>query len=194
MRQRDTDQHEAYKRCDARKTAVLVVENDPAIRGMLRTMLDLEGYAVEAVAGATEALHELRVMSEPRVVLVNQLLPDVDGRTVLAAAATTATLRRHRYVLMSTCATCESCVDLVHAAGLLPKPFSVEQLLDVVEVAASQLSATPRATLPPALRSSMPIPSTRITVLSTLIAVTLATGVACFATIRATRSRCRSGL
>src|SRR5689334_7006607 len=116
-----------------RKTSVLVVENDPAIRGMLRMMLDLEGYPVRVVDGGAQALLELRRTPEPRVVLVNHLMPDVDGPAVLAAASTTPTLRRHRYVLMSTCATCESRPRLALTHGLLPKPFTVEQLLDVVE-------------------------------------------------------------
>jgi CheY-like chemotaxis protein len=133
------DSRQDSRQRSGRKTSVLVVENNPTIRGMLHMMLDLEGYPVRAVAGAAEALRELDAMREPRVVLLNESLPDVDGAQVLSAAASHPKLRRHRYVLMSTCSSCEARHSASPHAGLLLKPFSVEELLDVVEDAASDL-------------------------------------------------------
>src|SRR5690349_9065593 len=85
---------------------VLVVENDPAIRRMLAMMLELEGYDARTAAGAAAGLELLRASGELQVVLVNHLMPDLDGPAVLSLAATDAALARHRYVLMSSCPHC----------------------------------------------------------------------------------------
>lgn len=191
MRQHNTAQ---LDRQDARKTSVMVVENDPAIRDMLRMMLDLEGYAVQVVSGGMEALSELRKQREPRVVLVNHLLPDIDGQRVLATAATSPTLWRHRYVLMSTCATCDTHRELTRHAALLHKPFSVEQLLEVVEDAASHLSMAQSAMQPPARQATphavVPILSagTRIALVAATAAIALTSFEAVVAGIRSIRS------
>lgn len=196
MVEQDTAQQDAAQRNPhgARKACVLVVENDPAIRGMLRLMLDLEGYTVQAVAEGAEALRELRAVAEPRVVLVNQLLPDGDGREMLVAATAHPTLARHRYVLMSTCATCDNLPDLTRHAAFLPKPFSVEQLLDVVEAAARHLPMSRPSTRPVTrlLVPRTPTPalatSTRIATIAAMAATVLSAAAALVAAIEAIRS------
>ncbi len=120
-------------------TPVLVVENDPAIRKMLQMMLDLEGYRVRAAADGPTGLDLLRTSDEPHVVLVNHLMPDVDGPAVLSAAVADPVLWRHSYVLMSSCPTCHARPSLSVPHGLLEKPFTVDQLLTTIEAAADGL-------------------------------------------------------
>jgi CheY-like chemotaxis protein len=119
---------------------VLVIESDPAIRRMLQVMLDLEGYRVRAAADGATGLDLLRESDEPHVVLVNYLMPDVDGFAVLAAAVADPALCRHRYVLMSSCASCHRQPRICMPHELLPKPFTMERLLTSVEAAAGSLS------------------------------------------------------
>ena len=44
---------------------LLIVEDDPSVRTTMVTCLELEGYAVEAVASTREALDRLREQSLP---------------------------------------------------------------------------------------------------------------------------------
>lgn len=134
---------------------VLVVENDPAIRRMLQMMLDLEGYRVRAAGDGATGLDLLRASAEPHVVLVNYLMPDLDGFAVLAAAVADPALCRHRYVLMSSCSVCHRQPRICVPHELLSKPFTMERLLTSVEAAASRLPDTPsvgRLMLDPAAR------------------------------------------
>jgi two-component system response regulator MprA len=63
---------------------VLVVEDDPELRGLLRRGLDEEGFRVEAVATGAELLE--RIAREiPDVLVVDIGLPDADGRDVTQA-------------------------------------------------------------------------------------------------------------
>jgi DNA-binding response OmpR family regulator len=63
--------------------AVLVVEDDPAIRsGLVRALTD-RGHSVTAVGGGMDALQSV-VDEPPDIVLLDLGLPDVDGQQVLS--------------------------------------------------------------------------------------------------------------
>jgi two-component system OmpR family response regulator len=63
---------------------VLVVEDDPELRGLLRRGLGEEGFRAEAVATGSELLE--RIATEvPDVLIVDVGLPDADGRDVTQA-------------------------------------------------------------------------------------------------------------
>lgn len=63
---------------------VLVVDDEPAIRRLLRTSLDLEGYRVSEADTGTAALARL-AGDPPDVVLLDLGLPDMDGLEVIRA-------------------------------------------------------------------------------------------------------------
>jgi EAL domain-containing protein (putative c-di-GMP-specific phosphodiesterase class I)/DNA-binding response OmpR family regulator len=62
---------------------VLVVDDDPAVRELVRTTLELEGYDVVAVADGPQALDHLQREPVDAVVL-DRTMPGVDGLEVLA--------------------------------------------------------------------------------------------------------------
>jgi len=122
------------------KPSVLIVEDDPCIRRLLREVLELEGYPIYGAAEhGIEGLVLLRFSQQPLVVVTGHIMPVMTGLDMLEEVARDPKLAaRHRYV-MATAA-----VNLVHGAAVLdeldaafvPKPFTVEQLLDAVERAA----------------------------------------------------------
>jgi CheY-like chemotaxis protein len=69
------------------KLKLLIVEDDAAVRNTMLTVLELEGYAPEAVASTREAIDRLAVESYPIVISDIYL----DERTGLDAVST-----RHR--------------------------------------------------------------------------------------------------
>jgi len=58
---------------------LLLVEDDAAIRSTLAEMLGDEGYAVTAVGNGREALEELRAGALPDVILLDLMMPVMDG-------------------------------------------------------------------------------------------------------------------
>jgi two-component system, OmpR family, response regulator MtrA len=73
-------------RYDPAVTTVLLVEDDPRIRGALRLALADEGYRVLEAATGEQALDHLATGSpEPDVVLLDLMLPGIDGLRVCAA-------------------------------------------------------------------------------------------------------------
>jgi len=64
--------------------AILVVEDDPDLRGLLRRGLGEEGFSVETVATGAEAIASVGRAS-PDLLVVDIGLPDADGRDVCQA-------------------------------------------------------------------------------------------------------------
>jgi len=108
---------------------ILVVDDERAVRDSLCRALELEGYDVELAADGAEALHRLESNGQPDAVILDVLMPGVDGLEVC---------RRLRAqgnpvpVLMLTArAEVESRVAGLDAGAddYLPKPFALEELL-----------------------------------------------------------------
>jgi DNA-binding response OmpR family regulator len=62
---------------------VLVVEDDPDLVALVRRWLERDGHLVEHVADGAAALEALRRDPLPRLVLLDVMLPKVDGFEVL---------------------------------------------------------------------------------------------------------------
>src|SRR5215831_21358888 len=108
----------------AQPTTVLIVDDEAAIRKMLVEVLSLEGIPTETAVNGREALDMLE-KSGPRVVLLDLLMPVIDGRGVIAALRESPSERaKHRIILMSALGTLETARD-VDADGRLVKPFTV---------------------------------------------------------------------
>lgn len=65
---------------------ILVVDDEPPIRKLLRTGLALENYAVEEVATGSAGLAALDAKPEPDLMILDLGLPDMQGLSVLKAA------------------------------------------------------------------------------------------------------------
>lgn len=116
----------------AHKPTVLIVDDEAVIRKMLVEVLSLEGYPTETAANGREAL-ELLQRAGPRVILLDLLMPGVDGRGVMTSLSAEPDARtKHRVVLISAITNLEAAHDL-EPDGMLAKPFTVDQLLSIVE-------------------------------------------------------------
>jgi two-component system response regulator AtoC len=62
-----------------------VVDDDPAFTDFLQTFLRTRGYDVDAYHSGTELLHNLRSGATPHVILLDVLMPDLDGIETLRA-------------------------------------------------------------------------------------------------------------
>ena len=109
--------------------AILVVDDEPAVRDSLRRALELEGYEVELASDGEEALGLLSGDREPEAVILDILMPGIDGLEVCRR------LRKSGNTLHVLMLTARAEVDS-RVAGLdagaddyLPKPFALAELL-----------------------------------------------------------------
>jgi two-component system response regulator MprA len=108
---------------------ILVVDDERAVRESLRRALELEGYEIELAEEGREALEKLESDRQPDAVVLDVLMPGMDGLEVCR------TIRRagnHVPVLMLTARTqVEDRVEGLDAGAddYLTKPFALEELL-----------------------------------------------------------------
>jgi DNA-binding response OmpR family regulator len=114
-------------------SGILLVDDEPRIQDFISRALSRAGYAIDCASGGDEALRQFRT-SEYCLVILDLVMPDMDGREVLAEL-----LRSHpdQAVLVLSClddvTTKVACLDL-GAHDYLTKPFSLEELLARVRV------------------------------------------------------------
>ena len=107
---------------------VLVVDDEPGIRGALRQLLEYEGYAVHAVSSGDEALEAYRE-ERPHLVLLDVKMAGLDGLTVLRK------LREHDpaaiVVMISGHGTIATAVEATQlgAHDFLEKPLDTDRVL-----------------------------------------------------------------
>jgi len=130
---------------------VLVVDDDLDIRSTLRIALEDEGYEVIEASDGIAALRALRASTIPMVVLLDLMMPRLDGEGVLEQVVSDRQLTRHIYLLVTAkrSAFPESLRSVLVrlAVPVLPKPLDLDQLLDVVAAASARLPNSPNGGL-----------------------------------------------
>jgi CheY-like chemotaxis protein len=61
---------------------ILVVDDDPAVRGLVRDVLEVEGYGVEVAEDGFSALRKIEA-GRPDCVVLDVMMPGMDGHAVL---------------------------------------------------------------------------------------------------------------
>jgi two-component system, OmpR family, response regulator MprA len=108
---------------------ILVVDDERAVRESLRRALELEGYEIELAADGSEALYRLEGSEEPDAMILDVLMPGVDGLEVCRRIRGTGSKLP---VLMLTARTeVEDRVAGLDAGAddYVTKPFALEELL-----------------------------------------------------------------
>ena len=110
----------------AMRTPVLIVDDDRAIREMLRVALEVEGYTVRVLTNGRDVIETLRGMGEPCVLLMDLMMPGVSGWDVCEALLADARLARHPVVVM-TAGLMKGDSAPAPARTLLCKPFELDR-------------------------------------------------------------------
>ena len=112
--------------------SILVVDDEPDIRTLLKEILEDEGYSVTTAQNAAEArqARELR----PALILLDIWMPDIDGITLLKEW-TEAEPLDIPVIIMSGHATVETAVEATRlgAYDFIEKPLSLAKLLLTIE-------------------------------------------------------------
>jgi len=113
--------------------SVLVVDDDPSIRLMLKEVLRDEGYTVSVAANGREALAQLE-HDRPDLILLDLMMPEMDGRQFCHAIAPRQQSPEERVPVMVLTADRASREEVrsLGVDGYVTKPFDLDKLLDEV--------------------------------------------------------------
>jgi two-component system response regulator MprA len=108
---------------------ILVVDDERAVRESLRRALELEGYEIELAADGREALYRLEGTTEPDAMILDVLMPGVDGLEVCRRLRDSGS--KLPVLILTARAEVESRVEGLDAGAddYVTKPFALDELL-----------------------------------------------------------------
>jgi CheY-like chemotaxis protein len=111
---------------------ILIIEDDDDIREILAEMLTDRGYPVVTACNGAEGLAAMRAGPVPCMVLLDLMMPIMDGWTLRAEMLADPALAQIPVVVVSGAADLESKTSELKAARVLTKPVKWPVLLDSV--------------------------------------------------------------
>jgi two-component system, OmpR family, alkaline phosphatase synthesis response regulator PhoP len=113
--------------------SVLVVDDEPQVVWMLRFSLEADGFLTFTARDGRTALDELRER-RPHVVLLDIMMPVMDGWSVLEQIQELPEAERPRVIVVSARASLRDRAKATElgADAFVAKPFNVDELLGVL--------------------------------------------------------------
>lgn len=110
-------------------TTILVVEDDDDIRSVILDLLESEGYYTMAATNGKEALDILNKSPKPCLVLLDMMMPIMNGREFLDIVMKDSMLAPLPVLIVSAIADASNSKGSV---GFLKKPIDIDVILEVV--------------------------------------------------------------
>jgi CheY-like chemotaxis protein len=113
------------------KPMILIVDDDADIREVLKMVLEMDGFAVTDAANGSEALQLLLGGLKPAVILLDLMMPDMDGQQFTTRLRAEGFARLPIVVMSGHNKAAKEAAHL-EAAFCLLKPVEVDELLETM--------------------------------------------------------------
>lgn len=110
---------------------IMIVDDDPDIRETLSLLLEAEGHEVVCTANGQEALDRLREGVRPCLILLDLMMPVMDGFQFRAEQRRDAVLAPIPVVAIT--AAGPTTVQRIHVNEVLPKPFGLDAVRGAID-------------------------------------------------------------
>ncbi|MEY4513004.1 MAG: chemotaxis protein CheY, partial [Pseudomonadota bacterium] len=108
-------------------------DDDADIREALTDILTDHGYHVLAVRNGREALDHLRRGARPRLILLDAMMPVMDGLTFRREQLNDPQLKELPVLMISASSRSQHDTQGLGFVGVMSKPINLELLLEVIE-------------------------------------------------------------
>jgi CheY-like chemotaxis protein len=113
---------------------ILIVDDDKDVRSALAELLEGEGYVVAGAPNGMEALRIMRGGFHPAIILLDLMMPDMDGWDFRHEQERDPAFARVPVVIVSASGfSQESIQTQFRPAAFVPKPLERNKLLDVID-------------------------------------------------------------
>jgi DNA-binding response OmpR family regulator len=114
--------------------SVLVVDDEPHVSLVIQLTLQHEGFETYRASDGVEALEQIQ-LHHPALMVLDVMMPRMDGWTVLEELAKLPVEERPRVVMVTALATRDDRAKAVAlgADAYVPKPFDFGELIGVLE-------------------------------------------------------------
>jgi len=110
------------------RCGVLVVDDDVDARELIRVALMADGYRVASVPNGREALHYLRSHADTCIILLDLMLPVMDGTSFRQAQLRDRSLAWIPVVVMSGMMDADQRAREISARRLVRKPLDLDEV------------------------------------------------------------------
>jgi len=118
---------------DVDRKRVLVIDDDLPLRGMLAAALRQHGFQVLLAGDGAEGERALTIHN-PHVILLDLAMPEVNGWDFLQHLQETGRIGKVPIIVVSAHLRVEPQAILqMGVSAILPKPFNVPELIDLIE-------------------------------------------------------------
>ena len=107
--------------------SILVIEDDEGIRETLKMSLELEGYKVFTAVNGKDGLESLRTIPRPGLILLDLMMPVMNGWEFVEAVQTKDGLATIPVVVVTAYGVKE---DSIKANAVIRKPVNLDMLLE----------------------------------------------------------------
>ncbi len=112
---------------------ILIVDDDPDILDATSLLLESEGYAVRTARDGQEALDQLQAGLEPAVILLDLMMPGMNGFEFYGRLrALPSPVGKVPVIVISAMRESERHAAELGAEDTLPKPYELQDLLDKI--------------------------------------------------------------
>jgi len=113
--------------------SILVVDDDPDVRDAVADVLGDEGYQVTSAGSGREALEQLRKQTRPSLILLDMVMPDMDGWRFRMELKKQPELAAIPVVILSAHGNVRDAALALGASDYLRKPLQADSLLEIAE-------------------------------------------------------------
>ena len=117
---------------DARQSMVMVVDDDDDIRLAVAEICQQHGFTVTTASNGAEALELLRSGVRPKLILLDLMMPVMDGETLWRICRDDPELSPIPILIVSANERSGAKLRRNGAAGFLQKPFDLDTLMETV--------------------------------------------------------------
>lgn len=110
---------------------ILVVEDDADIGVLMKDLLEFEGYRVEIAENGSQAVEQLRSGFRPAIILLDLMMPVMDGYTFLKLREKDRSMRNIPVIITSAFHVDEQ--NIHNVQGLVSKPIDFKRLRQMIE-------------------------------------------------------------
>jgi CheY-like chemotaxis protein len=121
-------------------TIILVVDDEPLIAMALEAALEDAGYRVATAANGRQGLERLAELPRPELVLLDMMMPVMNGPAMLAAMGADPELEAIPVVVLSSLPEEAIRARAQGVAAVLRKPYTVDQVLGAITQVLSKAS------------------------------------------------------
>ena len=114
-------------------SSILIVDDDTDLREVVADVLTDEGYHVVAAPGAREALRLLEQGERPDLILLDMMMPEMDGRQFREEQLKHQEFASIPTIIFSAYGNLAEVAASLGAAGFLSKPLGMDALMETLK-------------------------------------------------------------